>query len=434
MRYGYLSMIEQKYLRTKKQKAMEKWYDSFSFRDALTCCDLTNATLLPLRKDADTALQFGLGGVVCDGKYIPESGIEGRVGGYYEYSDEVFCDQKVVYCGALIRQWGHFLVESVSRLWYFLRNDPTVERYVFISNRSHFSSKEEISGNYRAFFELLGVWDKIEVITLPTRFREVVIPELGFSRKYYYSNEYKEMFETVAENAVKQCRDLHKEEKVFLSRSHFPKASCNEFGLDMLDNYFEKNGFKLLYPEALPLHEMIWYLRRSQVCAAESGTVPHNYLFCQDQKDCIIIERQATVNEIQANVDIIKSLKVSYIDGCYMVYPTSAGYGPYFMAYNELFSAFSKSRGYLPPDKQFLSEKYLRNNLRKYFRAYKKAYGYHWGFERWQLMYGDAYYEAYEDSCKVLGPYLSREKALFWTDYFDPHILKAAIKSLLHRM
>lgn len=412
---------------------MEKWYDSFSFRDALTCCDLTDATVLPLRKDADTVPQFGIGGVICDGKYIPESGIEGRVGGCYKYSDEAYCDQKVVYCGALIRQWGHFLVESVSRLWYFLRNDPTVERYVFISNHSHFSSKEEITGNYRAFFELLGVWDKVEVITVPTRFRVVLIPELGYSRKYYYSNEYKALFETVAENAVKQCRDLHKEEKVFLSRSHFPKASSNEFGLDMLDNYFEKNGFKLLYPEGLPLHEMIWYLRHAHVCAAESGTVPHNFLFCQDQKDCIIIERQATINEIQTNVDIVKNLKVSYVDGFFMVYPTLAGFGPYLLAYNELFSAFSESRGYLAPDKQFLSEEYLRNNLRKYFRAYKKAYGYQWGFERWQLMYGDAYYEAYEDSCKVLGPYLSRKKALFWTDYLDPHILKRVVKCFLLR-
>lgn len=427
-------MLDQEFLRRKKKIAMEKWYNSFSIRDSLTCCELTDATVLPLHKDADTALQFGRGGVVCDGKYIQESGIEGRVGGYYEHSDEAFCDQKVVYCGALIRQWGHFLVESVSRLWYFLQNDPTVDRYVFISNRSHFQSKKEITGNYRAFFELLGVWDKIEVITVPTRFREVLIPELGYSRKYYYSKEYKELFETVAENAVKQCHHLTQEEKVFLSRSRFPKASSNEFGLNMLDNYFEKNHFKILYPEALPLHEMIWYLRHAEVCAAESGTVPHNYLFCQDEKDCIIIERQATINEIQANIDIIKDLKVSYIDGFYMVYPTLAGYGPYILGYNDLFSAFSENFGYRPPDKQFLSEKNLRNNLRKYFRAYKKAYGYHWGFEKWQLMYGDAYYEAYEDSCKVLGPYLSREKALFWTDYFDTHILKAAIKALLHRI
>ena len=59
--------------------------------------------------------------------------------------------------------------------------------------------------------------------------------------------------------------------------------------------------------------------------------------------------------------------------------------------------------------------------------------GYQWGFEKWQLMYMDAYYEAYEDSCKVLGPYLVRDKALFWTDYFDPHIIKKAIKGFLQR-
>lgn len=82
-------------------------------------------------------------------------------------------------------------------MWYWLENDQTIDRYVFISNSSWFGNKESISGNYREFFDLLGVWDKLEVITTPVAYREVVIPELAYSRKYYYSDRYKAIFDYI---------------------------------------------------------------------------------------------------------------------------------------------------------------------------------------------------------------------------------------------
>ena len=145
-------MIEQNYLRKNKKNALNKWHELFTHKEKLGVSILEDASVLPLKKDDNYTLQFGLGGVVRDGKYFPESGIEGRVGGYYEHATVEFCDQKVVYCGALIRQWGHFLVESVSRLWYFLRDDVSVDKYIFISNQFLFHSKDAITGNYHEFF------------------------------------------------------------------------------------------------------------------------------------------------------------------------------------------------------------------------------------------------------------------------------------------
>ena len=376
-------------------------------------------------------MKYGYGGVVADGVYIRESGIEGRYGGNYSFDSAVKKTGSAVFCGKLNRQWGHFLLESVARLWIFLEDGVKADHYVFIVPEGEDTS---ITGNYRGFLELLGILPYVEVINLPVQYDEVIIPELAYSRKHYYSRQYKQLFDTVAQNAQKMNSGIPVYDKVFLSRSHFKKALETEFGLDMLDNYFSKNGYYILRPETCSLAETIILLRNAEICAAESGTLPHNYLFCQDSKEVVIVERQTTVNEMQENVDKIRDLNVTYIDGHYTIDIPNAGYGMFFLAYTDRFRDFSKSKGYRDPDDRFISEKTLRANLRKYFRAYKKAYGYHWGFERWQLMYGDAYYEAYEDSCKVLGPYLSREKALFWTDYFDPHILKAAIKSLLHRM
>ena len=422
------------YLRPAKAEALQRWYESgFYKKDQLSVELYENAVILPLKKEPGDSLQFGKGGVVCSNKYIESSGIENRVGGYYSFDNPAYKDQKVVYCGALIRQWGHFLVESLSRIWYWLENDITIDRYVFISNNSWFGKKESITGNYREFFELLGIWDKLDIITIPTEYKEVVVPELAYSRKYYYSDRYKAIFDCIIKNALEIDSQTDVSQKVFLSRSKLKKAVQNECGLDLLDHFFSKNGYSILYPETLSLRELIHYFHGAEVCAAESGTLPHNFLFCEDGKRVEIIERQTTVNEIQANLDQVRSFDLTYVDAHFTIYPTQAGWGPYFFAYNKQFDQFTKDKGYLPPDDYFQSEKYLKRNLKQYLNEYKKSYGMQWGFEKWQLMYAEAYYEAYEDTCTYLGPYLSGQKPLFLRDYFSLHFIKSAIKKVIGR-
>ena len=59
-----------------------------------------------------------------------------------------------------------------------------------------------MAGSYKEFFVLLGVWDKLEFINKPTVYRSVVVPELGYSWRKYYSEQYVEMFRRISENAA----------------------------------------------------------------------------------------------------------------------------------------------------------------------------------------------------------------------------------------
>ena len=96
-----------------------------------------NATILPLWEfPEDEDLLFGRGGVVDEaGDYVPLSGIETRIMNRYPFENPVYRDEKVVYCGYLVNHWGHFLVEAVTRLWYALEQDPTVDKYVFFVDK-----------------------------------------------------------------------------------------------------------------------------------------------------------------------------------------------------------------------------------------------------------------------------------------------------------
>ena len=426
-------MVEYKYLRPKKADHLRKWHeDGFEKIKELKCDSYIDAVILPIKKQNDDGMQFGLGGVVdSQGVYVESSSIEKRVGGAYPYSISRVENSKVVYCGYCVKHWGHFLIEAVARIWYFLENDNSVDKYVFVSEEN---GSTELFGNYLEFFELLGVADKLQIINKPVKYREVLVPELSYSRKYYYHDKYKEVFDRIAENANKSFKQNKKmPKKVFLSRSQFAKAKQAEIGLDYLDHYFSKNGYTILYPEKLSLTQLIQYLYNADVCASSSGTIPHNLLFSQKGKKAIIVERQTTVNEIQANIDIVCDLDVTYIDGHYSIYPVLAGYGPYIFGYTKCFQKFNEDFENIPPDKFYCTDRYYKTAVRKYLQEYRRTYGYCWGMEEWQLMYADAHYEAYLDSLSVFSQYINGTIPFMRYHYFSPHYLKQIIKKILRK-
>lgn len=193
-------MIDYSYLRPQKADALRKWHESnFHKRDKLENTSYANAVILPIRKVPGDVLQFGRGGVIADGAYIGSSGIENRIYGSYAYNNAEKSDERVVYCGYWVKQWGHFLVEGVARLWYALENDSSIDKYVFVSEEN---GPTEMYGNYLEFIKLLGIAEKVEIINKPIQYRNVIVPELGYSRKYYYGEQYKRIFDAIAENAM----------------------------------------------------------------------------------------------------------------------------------------------------------------------------------------------------------------------------------------
>ena len=191
--------IDYTYLRPKKAEALKKWYDaSVEIRHAPTVWQGEQATILPLRRDPSFGLLFGKGGVVdCQGQYVDLSAIPGRVQHAYPFQAPDCREETVVYCGYMVNHWGHFLIEGVTRLWYFLEQDASVDKYVFFLDEGE---QRQIQGNYREFFQLLGIWDKLEFINRPTTFRRVIVPELGIHMRQGYTPKLLGVFDRIAEN------------------------------------------------------------------------------------------------------------------------------------------------------------------------------------------------------------------------------------------
>lgn len=336
-------------------------------------------------------------------------------------------DEKVVYCGYLIHHWGHFLVEGVARLWYFLGNDPTVDKYVFALDEGEI---REIKGNYKEFLTLLKIWDKLEFINTPTTYREVIVPDLAFRRFGYYSPKYLDIFNAVAENVMPQSAATPK--NIYMSRSLLPKHKDLEFGFEALDNFFQKNGYTIVYPERVSLSQMIQYIRNADTVATVSGSLPQNMLFAKQGQRLLVLERCAFINDWQPPVDRIKELQTTYIDANIPIY-TVPMTGPFIMGYNNLAELYAKDNGLVPPDSCFRTQKYFRSCFVGYMKSYQDLYHYQWFIEEYLLSEMDYHLEAYEYGAQFYKEYLNGSRPFRWYHYFEFHYFKQFVKRLLRR-
>ena len=420
--------IQYQYLRPKKAEALKKWVeDPVEIRETPTVSRIKNATVLPLRRDG--GLLFGRGGVLDEyGEYVPSSGIPGRVEGSYPLENAEYRDEKVVYCGYLVNHWGHFLIEGVTRLWYFLENDPTIDKYVYFVEEN---DPREIKGNFRRFLELLKIWDKLEIIRKPVRYREVLIPELGIHMRSAYTPKLRKVFDTVAEN-ITVDPGWQASEKIFFSRSQLKKAGFFERGCDMMDDFFGRNGYRILFPEKLTLDEMVYAIRNAKTVASLSGSLPHNMLFARNGQNLEIAERLVLNIDNQVDVNRIRDLNVVYIDAHYPLYPVDFT-GPIVLGYTPELARFAQDRGYQPPDGKYLTERRKKECFVHYMKAYADLYRYNWYEDDWFAPFAASLYEGFRAGHAYFADYLDGKKPFRWHHYLEFHYWKQFIKRLLKR-
>ena len=237
------------------------------------------------------------------------------------------------------------------------------------------------------------------------------------------------VFDTIADNVVPEP-DWETPEKIYYSRSQFAKGIPFEFGFDMLDDFFARNGYTVLFPEKVPLSQMIFYIRNSKVVASLSGSLPHNMFFARNGQKVEIIERCTINDDNQVDVNRIRDLHVVPVDANIPIY-TINFVGPFIMGYTPELERFAQDNGYQPPDAKYLTKKHYKKCFVGYMKAYKDLYRYNWFMYDWYDEFADYLIEAYQAGYAFFADYLDGKRPFLWHHYFELHYFKQFIKRLL---
>lgn len=360
--------IDLSYLRPVKRKQVRELFDGFCFKSELKSPTYEDVLILPGKDNKG-------GCVDRDGKMIEESKTLWFGGSYApEKPLEITYDnRKVAFLGEYADGcFGHIFTDLVSRAWYCLDHDSSVDAYVIISRFPGQKYKQE---NLNEIIRLLGIRSKLIFLDKPTRFREVVIPELSFTNRYY-TEQFTKTIDFIKKQAICESSTTCKTpDRVFLSRSRFKRAQHAEGGLELLDDYFEKNGFTIIYPEEKRITEIINIMHNASVCASESGSVAFNTLFGSGDLDVIVIERLSSYSNGNLVTNLSGAKRITYVDGHYTIYPTNAG-GACILGFTEEFERFTRDNGYNYPSDVFTSPEYLKESFETYCRHYVERDGF----------------------------------------------------------
>jgi len=227
-----------------------------------------------------------------------------------DLKDAEILNGQYVYLGYLRKHFGHFLLESISRLWAVLKLGPDINVIV------HGDEDLNALPSYIKFiFSLLDL--DINRITLATRtmvFENLLFPESEFEIRWKGSASYAHLFSELHARSARIYPHHVTPNRVYLTRRQLKtkkdwarmKQVENE---EEIENLFASRGFEIVAPETLPLHMQIATIGRARQIAGLKGSALHMGLFSQQPKARLIqlchqpAGNQAIVNGIKKNLE-----------------------------------------------------------------------------------------------------------------------------------
>lgn len=293
---------------------------------------LKNGIILPAKIIDETTKDYRFAGGVTDEKFNFKGGLFRKrekfnyscnEGYEVEEKDVIYKDEDVIFGGVIIPMFGHFFLESLSRLWWVIENTDNKDKIAFIIYHNKQASY------YMQFFKLLGIDEsRIIFIDKPTKFRQIIVPEQTFRIHLNYNEKFTSIYDKMCSN-VKPS----KYKKIYLTRTKLPYSDClNE---EFFEKFYEKRGFKIVSPEQLSVEDQISIINGAEEIVSTIGTLTHLAVFCKPKTKILMLTRttmpplipQVIINQIRdidfAIVDVgINFLPVKHEDRCFLIGPT----------------------------------------------------------------------------------------------------------------
>lgn len=225
-------------------------------------------------------------------------------------------DEDVVFIGAMSAHYGHFLLESLARLWFFLDD----------AHRANFRAAYIADPGVEHFLDLLVFFglprERLIRISQPTQFRSVRVPEQSFRLQDRCHPLYKQV---IARIVAAVPAATHR--KVYFSKEK--RHNARGIGERPMEEAFVRNGWTLFYPEQLSMAQTIAVLKGCDSFAASSGTNAHNALFLRDGARCITLNRSPHVHYAQTMIERMKRLDAVYVEANVSLLPVDWSAGPF---------------------------------------------------------------------------------------------------------
>lgn len=220
-------------------------------------------------------------------------------------------EQTHIYIGEVRKHFGHFLTESISRLW--ITNEFKEYPVIYHLKNGTTSNQEKLL--FDTFLESVNLINKERLVAFsrPVILDKVIIPQPSFvnlSSGYKVHSLFPENF---ARNILPQ--QLEKtSQPLYLSRRLVESSSRNIINELELEKIFRSAGFAICYPEQLSLREQVLFINKHKVIIGPIGSALHGILFdISPHRNIVCLTDKDHFNPNFIMIDAIKSVQSAYV-------------------------------------------------------------------------------------------------------------------------
>ena len=245
----------------------------------------------------------------------------------YDLNEIEYIDEDVVYIGVYHKEFGHLLLETISRLWFYLKDTNNFNyKAVFIDD-----NQPNTNDTFNELMELFGLAKEnlIQINKKPIRFRSIIVPEQSMVLYSKIHRDYKLIIERIKSNVTK----VSPYKRVLFSKAR--DENNRVLGSKNIDKIFEKNGYKVIYPEELSLYEKISILKSCDMFVCCNGSTAIISIFLRENSRHVRLSREAYFNPyLELAMDSIYNINVMHVDAYLDVLPTIT-HGPFIFGANQ---------------------------------------------------------------------------------------------------
>ncbi|MFL9503405.1 glycosyltransferase 61 family protein (plasmid) [Rhodopseudomonas palustris] len=199
-------------------------------------------------------------------------------------------DGSYLFGGILYGHFGHFIVESLSRLWAQDAVDVPINGIIFTPKIAGFPRQAVEKLQYTARY--LGLRLPIIVAEEATRVKELFVPRQGFGMGKLISGS--RAFRTFMNANAGTSVEADGDECLYISRSALPPMRGSILGEEKLEEYLIDEGYHIFHPQQASIEEQIARYKAARVVISVDCSPVHLLAYvCQPKLRAAILSRRS---------------------------------------------------------------------------------------------------------------------------------------------
>lgn len=186
--------------------------------------------------------------------------------------------------GVYFGHFGHFITETISRLW--ARDLEDYETIVFVPRHGKLN---DFTTYQSEIIEIFLKGYKVNIVREPTEFEELVVPGQGFGVGQISSGtpEFRSLIKSVM-SSIEPCGP----KKIYISRTRF-SGKGGVIGENNLEANMSAQGYTAIYPEKMSILEQLRTMKAARKIVGLDSSAFHvlGFVATADQDTCLIMRR-----------------------------------------------------------------------------------------------------------------------------------------------